>query len=293
MKKILLFGLLVTIIFLSGCNSKNEIESVTLNLYASFPLPTYEENITIDFDKDILFRERSIQEEWRMYGLNETCLLLKPDLITMENTLSKLSDAATERTEFNFKNLSNDCYENISPPRDILIGYIDASGGTASRIIRFGEKPIYDYPHCWYMWPRSKANLVIKYKNGTYNNISVSHSEGFVAEDPYYPYVADKKLSKEYYYLINYIFDLCPKSKTEEKFYACILDSDCGLAISYQDNCGCTIKKAINKNYINEWNSNPALHRIIEDADCALVGACPDYSNKETTCINNKCEMKT
>ena len=66
----------------------------------------------------------------------------------------------------------------------------------------------------------------------------------------------------------------------------CVEDSDC-IIVPYSDCCGST-KKAINKQYLDDYNEHPEWQVFNDPEICDLAGRCPNDSDV----VSAKCELK-
>lgn len=63
----------------------------------------------------------------------------------------------------------------------------------------------------------------------------------------------------------------------EDELNLCSSDSDC-VVVSYNHCCGST-KRAINKEYISEYNNNPEWQKYDNPETCAMIGICAEDSD--------------
>lgn len=72
---------------------------------------------------------------------------------------------------------------------------------------------------------------------------------------------------------------------TEADIDVCQDDGDC-LVVKYQHCCGAT-KRAINREYLEEYNNHPEWQSFFDAAVCARIGVCPDDAQVSQA----KCEV--
>jgi len=75
---------------------------------------------------------------------------------------------------------------------------------------------------------------------------------------------------------------------TRNNLQKCEEDSEC-IIVPYSSCCGST-KKAINKDYLDEYNSHPSWQKFEDPERCALMGFC-GYDSEVTSakCDNGGC----
>jgi len=140
-----------------------------------------------------------------------------------------------------------------------------------------------------YNGDKSKITFVNEIINNNKTNIFAwfKHDEGF-----YYVEISGK--DKDVSFLFDQIlstFKFLDKEQTEMResdMTKCQADADC-IVVKYSSCCGAT-KKAINKMYLEEYNSYKERQNFDEKA-CTVI--CADDSNiTDAVCIDNQCKLK-
>lgn len=80
------------------------------------------------------------------------------------------------------------------------------------------------------------------------------------------------------------------KSVTEKDLDLCVQDKDC-IIVPHNHCCGST-KKAVNRDYLDIYNSHPEWQKFDDGYVCARIGICPDDSNVNSArCEDARCVL--
>ncbi len=79
-------------------------------------------------------------------------------------------------------------------------------------------------------------------------------------------------------------------SLTESEIRTCKRDSDC-LIVPYKHCCGST-KRAINKKFIKQYESNVKWQSFQNESFCENIGICPSDRNiNRSKCVKGFCKL--